>query len=1156
MVLRHCLQGGVVAQNNTKLISGSTAFSELRPADGQFIRRANTTAQNLTALDTMGKNAVKSMTIDGNMLVYTRGDNTSISLDLPTTGSGTSPISRFTGEGMTTTVGSVTAFASNSTPTGYLLCDGRAVSRTKYANLFRKIGTTYGAGDGLTTFNLPNLVNRFVEGSNVSGQYINAGLPNITGGHGAWNYNVTEGAFYGRSDLSENIKSGGWTSTGVGFDASRSNPIYGRSDTVQPESLMMQYYIKTDDEFNGSRYMGVNTNSGFYNEFGEGAVGTDATAIGRNASAKGEASVALGRDTVASGNNVVSVGHLATDINPATNTAYGSELNRKIINVADGASAHDVATKGQMDIADTALSNRIGVQAEDGNYIKKSETNDVVTNIALLDGKLGKSNALNGNYTEATRSITSNIKSLDTKIGSANSAVGWYTTADNTVNANIKALDTQIKAVETSIGVVDSNKNYIIPNVSVSQNLVNLDGSLKTVSDDLADEVVNRTNADTVLGNRIGTLTSNGYYIKNSDTNTVSQNIWELDKQLKNTDDSSLKDVTYNENVLTVRKGDGSTSSFIIPDTTYNSMTLDKVTEGFDTTNNTISAKVLNDFVTNKVSIETSNRIDADNVLDSRIGTIVANGNYIKKSDVNNLSTNLILLDNELKNTNTNIEGFARDITRNKESIRSLNTSVSSALGSVSSTSSLVTTLDNTKADASLNNLTDTGKQIIANAAINAVQEYIASQQSIAIPSAPMMYSNNPNTLSVTNAGNGSLHVGEGSYVNGTSSIAIGVGNQVNANNSGAFGDPSIINADASYVLGNDDTINTGATGSFVIGNDSVSNAQGGLSLGSNNILEETAKNGVALGNNAIVSGANSIALGSGSVANESNIVSVGSNTLKRKITNVLNGGVEENSSDVVTGSQLFATNERVKANEEAIAQKANKDASNIDTVAWADRLGTGKIQEGDSNLVTGGTVYNALSAVRQNDFVQATDEAIFIGPNQTDGMISVFNKNGEGRIVTGVVTNPEDASSVANVGYVNAVGQSIIGAVNDSITQMDTKINKVGANAAAMASLTPASFDGDEKWSLSAGVGNYRGETAGAVGAFYRPAENVMMNVRGSFGNNENMVGAAVSVSLSKGDVPGVTKRQLAREVVSLKQKVSELEAMVQKMAEMNATK
>ena len=78
-------------------------------------------------------------------------------------------------------VGSVTWYAGAGTPENYLLCDGSAVSRTDYADLFAVIGTTYGAGDGSTTFNLPLLTDgRFIEGSNIPGTQHEAGLPNIT----------------------------------------------------------------------------------------------------------------------------------------------------------------------------------------------------------------------------------------------------------------------------------------------------------------------------------------------------------------------------------------------------------------------------------------------------------------------------------------------------------------------------------------------------------------------------------------------------------------------------------------------------------------------------------------------------------------------------------------------------------------------------------------------------------------------------------------------------------------------------------------------------------------------------------------------------------------------------------------------------------------
>lgn len=161
-------------------------------------------------------------------------------------------------------VGAVVAFAGSTTPQGWLLCDGSAVSRTDYAALYAVIGTTYGAGDGSTTFNLPNLVDKFVEGSATAGTVKSAGLPNITGRLCSKNdiNNVTNKDQFLADKLSE--VSGvfsveGWGTkysmdqpskvTGYGYDAlnfnaSKSNPIYGKSDTVQPPALTMRYIIK------------------------------------------------------------------------------------------------------------------------------------------------------------------------------------------------------------------------------------------------------------------------------------------------------------------------------------------------------------------------------------------------------------------------------------------------------------------------------------------------------------------------------------------------------------------------------------------------------------------------------------------------------------------------------------------------------------------------------------------------------------------------------------------------------------------------------------------------------------------------------------------------------------------------------------------------
>lgn len=147
-------------------------------------------------------------------------------------------------------VGAVVAFAGSTTPQGWLLCDGSAVSRTTYAKLFSVIGTTYGSGDGSTTFNLPNLVDKFVEGSATAGTVKSAGLPNITGQFTVDQIQLEPIVFNGAFSEADSVEypiSGGGSGNKIrviSLDASRSSSIYGNSTTVQPPALTMRYIIK------------------------------------------------------------------------------------------------------------------------------------------------------------------------------------------------------------------------------------------------------------------------------------------------------------------------------------------------------------------------------------------------------------------------------------------------------------------------------------------------------------------------------------------------------------------------------------------------------------------------------------------------------------------------------------------------------------------------------------------------------------------------------------------------------------------------------------------------------------------------------------------------------------------------------------------------
>ena len=162
-------------------------------------------------------------------------------------------------------VGAVVAFAGSTTPQGWLLCDGSAVSRTDYAALYAVIGTTYGAGNGSTTFNLPNLVDKFVEGSATAGTVKSAGLPNIKGYisfrtlasidnnliMGKQDVFPPTGPFYKTTKSWSGAHSGlsvsgynPYEMEQLNMDASYSNSIYGNSTTVQPPALTMRYIIK------------------------------------------------------------------------------------------------------------------------------------------------------------------------------------------------------------------------------------------------------------------------------------------------------------------------------------------------------------------------------------------------------------------------------------------------------------------------------------------------------------------------------------------------------------------------------------------------------------------------------------------------------------------------------------------------------------------------------------------------------------------------------------------------------------------------------------------------------------------------------------------------------------------------------------------------
>ena len=122
---------------------------------------------------------------------------------------------------------------------------------------------------------------------------------------------------------------------------------------------------------------------------------------------------------------------------------------------------------------------------------------------------------------------------------------------------------------------------------------------------------------------------------------------------------------------------------------------------------------------------------------------------------------------------------------------------------------------------------------------------------------------------------------------------------------------------------------------------------------------------------------------------------------------------------------------------------------------------------------------------------------------------------------------------------------------IGNKVGELDNRIDEVGAGAAALAALHPLDFDPDDKWDFAAGYGNYRGENAVAIGAFYRPNEDTMFSVGGTVGNDDNMINAGVSFKIGQGNGVSTSRVAMAKEIKDLRK---EIETLKSAMVEMNA--
>ena len=210
---------------------------------------------------------------------------------------------------------------------------------------------------------------------------------------------------------------------------------------------------------------------------------------------------------------------------------------------------------------------------------------------------------------------------------------------------------------------------------------------------------------------------------------------------------------------------------------------------------------------------------------------------------------------------------------------------------------------------------------------------------------------------------------------------------------------------------------------------------------------------------------------------------------------------------------------------------------------------------------VTTGETKMDTNGIKVGDKVTLTKDGLSAGDTKItyDGL-SIGDKtyvtkdglNANGNKVTQVADGKVEKGSkdAVNGGQLYNTNQMVINNANNisslgnALGRLDHRVNKVGAGAAALAALHSLDFDPDEKWDFAAGYGNYNGVNAAAIGAYYRPNEDTMFSVGGSFGNGENMVNAGVSVKLGQGNHVSTSKVAMAKEIKDLRKEVEALKS------------
>ena len=837
------------------------------------------------------------------------------------------------------------------------------------------------------------------------------------------------------------------------------------------------------------------------------ATGLDSIALGTNAVATGDRTTAIGGDAKAD-HGGVAIGSLANASGTYDAVAIG--YRTKASGRYSTAIGKDAAAEGQDSLAIAYSAKALAKNSVALGYMAKAAVEESIAigyySSAESKGSFafGSNSKVTGVNSVAIGTGSEAKRDNSVSVGAGSGSRGpeyrqiinvAYGTADHDAATYGQILNNyaySIKMDDNGSGstTLKTNANQNGPTIQIDASALNK-------------KITKNTNLITAVDNKIGSLSTDGTYIKK--VNNVSANLVELDKQVNTnataiTNKANLDLSNINAAGEDVIKNLAGNKAGEIVDTKLGNITSENYVKKADTVNANISA------------LDTQVKANADDIIaantkitavDNKIGSLSADGNYIKKA--NNVSANLVELDNQV---NANVTAITN------------------------------------KANLDLSNISTAGKDVIINLAGNKAGEIVDVKLG-AITSTH--YVKKADTVNANiSALDTQLNKVDNKIGTMTDGNYISAGNTV-AGNLSALDNQLKANAEAINTKADKDLSNITDAGKNVI-KDLAGNKAGEVvdaKLG-----DITSENYVKKADtvNANISAldkqvkTNADAINTKADKDLSNITDAGKNVIKDLAGNKAGEVVDAKLGDI-TSENYVKKADTVNANISALDKQMKANTDNIGDTSKLTAEGLG------SNLSD--AVVNVNNKVGTADELKALKDA-GLGDNLAQATAAVNKKADK---------NAEDIKTVN--GRVDELGGRV-DTLGGAVSKLDTKVNKVGAGAAALAALHPMDFDPDNKLSFAAGVGSYHGASAVAIGAFYRPSEQVMFSISGNMGNGENMVNAGVSFALDRPSKTPTTKAALVKtvaaqneQIAALKETVAEqnekiarLEAMVEKLA------